>query len=408
MKVEIKVPNLGEAEDTEIIEISTSAGDQIKKNDPLIVLESEKAAMEVPSDYEGKLLEIKVKEGDKVKEGMVFAIMEIAESEQTQTQSEQTQTQSKQIKNEAVSESEPNQSSVSSKTERIVSYTGINCGPAVKKIARELGIDLKAVLGTGKDGIITKDDLKKYITSLREGGQFATYPSLNELAEFGPYELKNQSKIRMSGASNLSKAWNSIPHVTHFEEADISKLEKQRKELNALGNVKITPLAFIIKAVAIALSKHRIINSSLIEKGKVMMRNYINIGIAIDTKDGLIVPVIRNADKLTLGEIAQTITSLAEKASKRKLFKNDLEGATFTVSSLGQIGGTNFTPIINPPEVGILGVSRSKSINKFYGEQMDIQTILPISLSYDHRVVNGADAGRFMQTLKEVLEYKNV
>ena len=401
MKIEIKVPNLGEAEDTEIIEISSAAGDQIKKNDPLIVLESEKAAMEVPSDYEGKLLEIRVKEGEKVKEGMVFAVIEVSESEQINKQEKQE---------EAVAESEQKtvQQIEPQQKEKIISNEGINCGPAVRKISRELGIDLKRILGTGKDGLITKDDLKKHIATLSEGGQSITYPKLDDLAEFGPYDLHNQSKIRMAGANNLSKAWNSIPHVTHFEEADITKLEKQRKELNALGNVKITPLAFIIKAVAIALLEHKIINSSLVEKGKVMIRNYINVGVAIDTKDGLIVPVIKDADKLNLGEIAKTINTLAEKAKEKKLFKSDLEGATFTVSSLGQIGGTNFTPIINPPEVGILGVSRSKKIIHFDGDQISNEIILPISLSYDHRVINGADAGKFMQTLKEVLEYKNV
>lgn len=401
MKIEIKVPNLGEAEDTEIIEISSAAGDQIKKNDPLIVLESEKAAMEVPSDYEGKLLEIRVKEGEKVKEGMVFAVIEVSESEQIKKQEKQEETVAE-SEQKTVQQTEPQQK------EKIISNEGINCGPAVRKISRELGIDLKRILGTGKDGLITKDDLKKHIATLSEGGQSITYPKLDDLAEFGPYDLHNQSKIRMAGANNLSKAWNSIPHVTHFEEADITKLEKQRKELNKLGKVKITPLAFIIKAVAIALLEHKIINSSLVEKGKVMIRNYINIGVAIDTKDGLIVPVIKDADKLNLGEIAKTINTLAEKAKEKKLFKSDLEGATFTVSSLGQIGGTNFTPIINPPEVGILGVSRSKKIINFDGDQISNEIILPISLSYDHRVINGADAGKFMQTLKEVLEYKNV
>ena len=401
MKIEIKVPNLGEAEDTEIIEISSAAGDQIKKNDPLIVLESEKAAMEVPSDYEGKLLEIRVKEGEKVKEGMVFAVIEVSESEQINKQEKQEEAAAE-SEQKTVQQTEPQQK------EKIISNEGINCGPAVRKISRELGIDLKRILGTGKDGLITKDDLKKHIATLSEGGQSITYPKLDDLAEFGPYDLHNQSKIRMAGANNLSKAWNSIPHVTHFEEADITKLEKQRKELNALGNVKITPLAFIIKAVAIALLEHKILNSSLVEKGKVMIRNYINVGVAIDTKDGLIVPVIKDADKLNLGEIAKTINTLAEKAKEKKLFKSDLEGATFTVSSLGQIGGTNFTPIINPPEVGILGVSRSKKIINFDGDQISNEIILPISLSYDHRVINGADAGKFMQTLKEVLEYKNV
>ena len=401
MKIEIKVPNLGEAEDTEIIEISSAAGDQIKKNDPLIVLESEKAAMEVPSDYEGKLLEIRVKEGEKVKEGMVFAVIEVSESEQIKKQEKQEEAVAE-SKQKTVKQLEPQQK------EKIISNEGINCGPAVRKISRELGIDLKRILGTGKDGLITKDDLKKHIATLSEGGQSITYPKLDDLAEFGPYDLHNQSKIRMAGANNLSKAWNSIPHVTHFEEADITKLEKQRKELNKLGKVKITPLAFIIKAVAIALLEHKIINSSLVEKGKVMIRNYINVGVAIDTKDGLIVPVIKDADKLNLGEIAKTISTLAEKAKEKKLFKSDLEGATFTVSSLGQIGGTNFTPIINPPEVGILGVSRSKKIINFDGDQISNEIILPISLSYDHRVINGADAGKFMQTLKEVLEYKNV
>ena len=314
MKIEIKVPNLGEAEDTEIIEISSAAGDQIKKNDPLIVLESEKAAMEVPSDYEGKLLEIRVKEGEKVKEGMVFAVIEVSESEQIKKQEK---------REEAVAESEQKtvQQLEPQQKEKIISNEGINCGPAVRKISRELGIDLKRILGTGKDGLITKDDLKKHIATLSEGGQPITYPKLDDLAEFGPYDLHNQSKIRMAGANNLSKAWNSIPHVTHFEEADITKLEKQRKELNKLGKVKITPLAFIIKAVAIALLEHKIINSSLVEKGKVMIRNYINVGVAIDTKDGLIVPVIKNADKLNLGEIAKTINTLAEKAKEKNYLK---------------------------------------------------------------------------------------
>ena len=399
MKIEIKVPNLGEAEDTEIIEISSNVGDKIQKNDPLIVLESEKAAMEVPSDYEGKLLEIRVKEGEKVKEGMVFAVIETADVKEEVKEEEKVE---EILEPKNFKEPEP------LKTEKKFLNEGINCGPAVRKISRELGINLSKIIGTGREGLITKDDLKKYISSLGDHSNLSSYPKIEDLKDFGPYELINQSKIRIAGSKNLSKAWISIPHVSHFEEADISKLEIQRTELNKLGSVKITPLAFIIKALAISLQQHQIINSTLLENGKLMLRKYINIGVAIDTNDGLVVPVLKNADNLTLGEIAKEVNTLAEKARSKKLFKNDLLGATFTVSSLGQIGGTNFTPIINPPEVAILGVSRAKKVNQLVDNKNESQIILPLSLSYDHRVINGVDAGKFMQTLKEVLEYKNV
>ena len=398
-EIELKVPNLGEAEDTEIIEISVKKGDKLSKNDPIIVLESEKAAMEVPSDYDGIIKDIKVKEGDSVKEGVVFAVIEVEETEESKIPLENTViSPSKEIAGaEDVKKAETKTASID--------FSGINAGPAVRKIAREMQIDLGKINGSGKNNLITKDDLRKYIHSNLNDSFANNYPTIEALEGFGEYEIHEQSKVRKLGARNLHNSWISIPHVSHIEEVNITKLEEERAKINLKSDIKITPLSYLIQKLASSLEEYPIFNSSLIDEGKLMIKNYINIGIAVDTDNGLVVPVLKAANTLKLEEIAKSVIELSAKAKNKKLMKKDLEGATFSISSLGNIGGLAFTPIINPPEVAILGVSRSKK-QLYLNEEGKLKEhiILPITLSYDHRVINGADAGRFMTHLKSILE----
>ena len=394
-EIELKIPNLGEAEDTEIIEISVKKGDILSKNDPIIVLESEKAAMEVPSDFDGKIKDIKVKEGDSVREGTVFAVIEVEENEEPKQEKEEIKPSS--------TETSPIED-ITQRTEKVsIDLSGINAGPAVRKIARELEIDLKQIIGSGKNKMITKDDLKNFIHS-NSSIQKIEYADLKSLEVFGDYEIENQSKIRRAGAKNLTQSWQSIPHVSHFEEADITKIEKQRKDLNEISAIKITPLAYIIKATSLALEEFPLMNSSLVDEGKLMVKKYINIGVAVNTDQGLVVPVMKDVNNLKIGQIAEAILEISIKARDKKLMKDDITGSTFTISSLGGIGGTGFSPIINPPEVGIIGVSRSRKIAKIENESLIDTTILPFSLSYDHRVINGVDAGNFMNFIKATIE----
>ncbi len=394
-EVELRIPNLGEAEDTEIIEISVKEGDKLNKNDPIIVLESEKAAMEVPSDYDCIVKDIVVKEGDSVKEGTIFAVIKVDESEEPKEEIKKVESLSKSSK---ITKKAPEYAQNLS-----IDLSGINAGPAVRKIARELEIDLKKILGSGKNKMITKDDLKNFIHSQSNSLKFE-YPDLKSLEEFGDYQIENQSKTRKAGAKNLTQSWQFIPHVSHFEEADITKIEKQRKDLNEVSSVKITPLAYFIKATALALEEFPLMNSSLVDDGKIMIKKYINIGVAVNTEQGLVVPSIKDANNLKIGQIAECIISISKKARDKKLMKNDISGSTFTVSSLGNIGGMGFTPIINPPEVGIIGISRSKIIEQFINGTLTKKTYLPFSLSYDHRVINGVDAGNFMNFIKLTIE----
>ena len=400
MKIDLKIPNLGEAEDTEIIEVSVSKGEKIKKNDPLVVLESEKAAMEVPADYDGVVIDILVKEGESVAEGKVFATLEINEEI---SKTETKENEGIKVEDKKIEISNKNDRKDEKITENFKNFEGINTGPAVRKISRELGIDLSKILGTGKNGFITKDDVKNYIHSL-SSEKTQSYADLSELESFGDFVLENQTKIRKIGAKNLFSSWTSIPHVTHFEEVDITNLEIHRRMLNEVSKNKISLLAYIVKACSIMLLNKPVFNSSLVGEGKLMLKKYVNIGIAVNTDQGLIVPVIKNVEELNLGQISEKIIEFAYKARKKTIMEKDLKGATFTISSLGKIGGTGFTPIINPPEVGILAVSRSKKILVSENNEILEKTFMPLALSYDHRVINGVDAGEFMQELKNLME----
>ena len=389
-KIELKIPNLGEAESTEIIEVNIEPGKEVSLNDPLIVLESEKAAMEIPSDFQGQIKEVLIKEGDEVSEGMVFAVME-AVKEETQIEKVNAPKNEKTTTEKTISET------------RLASYSlkGVNAGPAVRKYARELEIDLQKITPSGRNNKITKEDLIKFIHSSKSASSDYLSFSEDELAKYGDYSIEGQSKIRALGSKNLHQSWVSIPHVTHFEEVDLSQIMLKRK------TVKASVLSYVIQGICKALKEFPIFNSSLLEENKIMMKKYINIGIAVDTEMGLVVPVIKNADMLNVEDIDMSVANLAEKARDKKLRNTDLEGSTFTVSSLGKLGGTGFTPIINPPEVGIIAVSNFQKKVAIHKDKVIEKTFVPLALSYDHRVINGGDAGRFMVYLKDILESLN-
>ena len=388
-KIELKIPNLGEAESTEIIEVNIEPGKEVSLNDPLIVLESEKAAMEIPSDFQGKIKEVLIKEGDEVSEGMVFAIMEAVKEETVKEKEKKDTTEDKQTS----AQESPNET-----LNHSYSVKGINAGPAVRKYARELEIDLTKISPTGRNKKITKEDLIKFIHSGKDAVSSYLAFSEDELSKYGEYSIEEQSKIRALGAKNLHQSWVSIPHVTHFEEIDLSQIMIRRENVNA------SVLSYLIEGICKTLKEFPIFNSSLLTENKIMLKKYINIGIAVDTDMGLVVPVIKDTDKLSVENIDMSIGNLAEKARGKKLRNTDLEGSTFTVSSLGKLGGVGFTPIINPPEVAILAVSNFQKKLILNEGSVCEKSFLPLSLSYDHRVINGADAGRFMVYLKHILE----
>ena len=392
--IELKIPNLGEAEETEIIEINIASGSLVNENDPLIVLESEKAAMEIPSDFSGKITELMVKEGDLVQEGQVFAIIE------SSSQIETNEPHSEEAKEEENNFNQANEKKINENNLSInLNLSGINAGPAVRKYARELEIDLTKITPTGRNRKITKEDLKKFIHSKDESNlPFVNYKE-SDFNDIGEYEIQNLSKIRSIGARNLHQSWISIPHVTHFEEIEMERINALKAEKG------LSPLSLVCQAFVETLQIFPIFNSSLIDKDRLLIKRTVNLGIAVDTEQGLVVPVIKNTNEMSAEEIMDCISDLAERAKSKKLLSNDLNGASATISSLGKLGGTGFTPIINPPEVCILAVSRSKKVLGLDDEGKVIQKeLLPVSLSYDHRVINGADAGRFMDKFKYLLE----
>tara|TARA_A100001015_G_scaffold262870_1_gene309396 strand:+ start:517 stop:1689 length:1173 start_codon:yes stop_codon:yes gene_type:complete len=387
-KIDLKIPNLGEAESTEIIEVNIKPGKEVSLNDPLLVLESEKAAMEIPSDFQGLIKEVLIKEGDEVSEGMIFATIEVAKQEATNKE------ENKKIENQQP----PTEKTLNDTSSTSYSVKGINAGPAVRKYARELEIDLSKITPSGRNNKITKEDLIRFIHS--GNSAVSNYLSFSEkdLSKYGEYSIVDQSKIRSLGAKNLHQSWISIPHVTHFEEIDLSFVLQKRKSVNA------SVLSYVISGICDALKEFPVFNSSLLSENMIMMKKYINIGVAVDTDMGLVVPVIKDADELSVEDIDFSVASLAGKAREKKLRNSDLEGSTFTVSSLGKLGGIGFTPIINPPEVAILAISNFQKKLILADDEVVEKSFLPISLSYDHRVINGSDAGKFMVYLKNILE----
>ena len=418
MAKEILVPDIGDFSDVEVIEVLASPGDVINPEDSLISLESDKAAMEIPAPEGGVVKEVKVKVGDRVSQGSVILLIEPAEAAnapEVPAAAPAQETPKAEAPKPAAAPSKPAPSAAAKKSSPTamideVSFAKAYASPSIRKFARELGVDLGKVDGTGRKGRITKEDVQNFVKqafSQPSGGLgVAPMPEI-DFSQWGEVETKPLTKINKLTGEFLHRNWVTIPHVTQFDEADITDLESFRKEMVAEykdKGVKITMLAFLIKASVSALREFPRFNSSLDPQGEnLILKSYFNIGIAVDTPDGLVVPVVRDADRKTLVEIAAELGEISKKARDKKLKPSDMQGGCFTISSLGGIGGTKFTPIVNAPEVAILGVSRSKVQPVWNGKEFEPRLILPLSLSYDHRVIDGADGARFTSFLSRVL-----
>ncbi len=430
----IPAPDLGDIDEAEIIELSVSEGDTVEAEQTILVLESDKASLEIPSPAAGTVKKLLVKTGDKITSGTELMVLETAgggEDESGDDQpAEETSGDSKPGGSKS-GESESGGSGPARETSSTQDSGGIgehpaksgaaaagrpsrnvHAGPAVRKLARETGVDLGAVPPSGPKDRILKEDVHAHIKQRMEqpaaagGGGAPDLPEI-DFSEFGPVERDELNKLRKVAARNLHRSWVTIPHVTQFDEADITELEAFRKSQNKAlekEGVKLTMLAFLVQACARALRKFPRVNSSLEPSGEALiLKDYVHIGIAVDTPNGLVVPVLRDADKKGLSQIATEIGELAAKARDRKLSPADMKGASFSISSLGGIGGTAFTPIVNWPEVAILGVSRSDTKPVWDGNAFQPRLMLPLSFSYDHRVIDGADAARFTTYLSGLL-----
>ncbi|MFG6159264.1 pyruvate dehydrogenase complex dihydrolipoyllysine-residue acetyltransferase [Halomonas sp. 1390] len=426
---EVRVPDLSGSADVPIIEIAASAGDEVDEEDPLITLESDKASMDVPSPYKGKLLELTVKEGDTVSEGDLIGYIEVAGSKpaaKPAAKAPEKKAEKPQQKAEAPAAKASGTPAGSPSPEAQMAAHKprdgklVHAGPAVRMLARELGVDLGLVKPSGPKERVLKEDVHAYVKQVMDGKAAtpaAAAPAAagsgippipdQDFSQFGEVEEKPMGRLMKMGATNLHRSWVNLPHVTQFDEADISELEAFRKSMKAEAEAqgaKLTPLPFLIKACAFALRKYPQFNVSLKSDGEtVVHKKYVHIGIAVDTPDGLMVPVIRNADQKSLIELAKESVELAGKAQSKKLKRDEMTGGCFTISSLGSIGGTAFTPIVNAPEVAILGISKAQMKPVWDGAAFQPRLMMPLCLSYDHRAVNGADAARFTAFLGQVL-----
>ena len=407
----INIPDLGEAEDVEVIEICVKAGDQVDSEDPIIVLESDKAAMEIPASEVGKVISIEVSVGDTVSSGSPFLQIETADQEAPHEKENASELKAKenQIISEKVEEIESKPSLINEQQNTpTLNSKNIYAGPAVRKLAREFGIDLSLVTPSGPKNRILKQDLHVFVkfelSSTNKSNSFEfTQPDI-DFSKWGSIKEEKLSKFQKSSLANLHTSWINIPHVTQHDECDLTILLETRAQLCKKHKVKISPLAFIAKITTEILYEFPLLNSSLDSNlENIILKDYVNLGIAIDTPEGLIVPNIKNAQLKSIVDISSEINELAEAAKKRKLNIADLKGASFSISSLGAIGGKFFTPIINPPEVAILGISKSyeKVISSKAG--FEGRSFLPISLSYDHRAINGVYAVQFTSQLGEAL-----
>ncbi|WP_018273973.1 dihydrolipoyllysine-residue acetyltransferase [Teredinibacter turnerae] len=412
---EVAVPDIGGAENVDVIEVCVSAGDEISEGDSVIVLESDKASMEVPSPASGKVIEVLLKEGDKASKGVPMLKLEVAG--QAAAPPEPAAAASPTPSTPAAAA--PAKSKKAPASEAKLSGANVYAGPAVRHLARELGVDLTKVVATGPRKRITKDDVNSYVKNALKhhkeapaaaaatgGAGIPAVPAV-DFSQFGEIEMLKMSKIKKVTAANMSRNWLNVPHVTQFDDADITELEEFRKSVKAdaeKAGVKLTPLPFLLKACAAALEAEPSFNVSLHSDGDhLVQKKYVHIGIAVDTPNGLMVPVIRDVNKKGLFQLAKESVELALKARDGKLLPRDMQGGCFTISSLGPIGGTGFTPIVNAPEVAILGVSKASIQPVWDGKTFIPRQMLPLCLSYDHRAINGADAGRFMTKLTSVL-----
>ena len=419
------VPDLGGAADVEVIEVSVKVGDELAEGDSLVVLETDKASMEIPVTFAGSVLEIKVAEGDKVNVGDTIAVL-MSKAEALVGLSEVVlqvavepevlvaplvQAQQAVAANPAPAQA---QASVAPDGVAVVANSAAHAGPAVRMLARELGVDLAQVASTGPRDRVLKEDIQAFVKQKLQQpaapsmqGQGIAQPPEIDFSQFGAIDRVKMSKIKRITAQNMTRSWLNVPHVTQFDHADITELEVFRKGLKAEAEqrgTKVTPLPFMLKACAMALLEYPQFNVSLDNDGEhIVEKHYVNIGVAVDTPAGLMVPVIRDVDKKSIWQLSEEVIAMGAKAKAKKLLPADMQGGCFTISSLGSIGGTAFTPIVNTPEVAILGVSKAEMQPRWNGAEFEPRLMMPLSLSYDHRAVNGADAARFTQYLGKLL-----
>lgn len=418
---EIRVPDLGDFESVEIVELVVKPGDQVRAEQPLIVLETDKAALEVPSPVAGTLIELKVAQGDRVSTGDLIALLEVEETAEvpaTEALAEKaaapavapTQVPAPPPAPRAPEPTRPTAAPVLPPIDE-PSFARAHASPSVRKFARELGVDLGRVKGSGQKGRVLLDDVKLFVKSVMSGaissGSALPQVPVVDFAKFGPVEVRPLSRVRKISGPRLQAAWLNIPHVTQQDEADITALDELRKALKnkaTAAGIKLTPLTFFIRAAVLALKEFPDFNSSLTEDGSGLVhKKYWHIGFAADTPQGLMVPVIRDADQKDLFTIARELGTQSEKARNGKLTANEMQGGTFTISSLGGIGGTHFSPIVNAPEVAILGVGRASIKPVWANDKVVPRLLLPLSLAYDHRVIDGAMGARFSTFLVGLL-----
>ena len=419
--VEIKVPDIGGHDNVDVIAVEVKAGDTIALDQTLITLETDKATMDVPADAAGVVQEVKIKVGDKVSEGSVILTVETGAAAAAEVPAQAAPAAAPAPAAAAPAPAAPAAPAPAAKPAPAASsavneaaFSKAHAGPSTRKLARELGVDLGSVKGSGQKGRITAEDVKSFVKGVLQSGAGASlggglnllpWPKV-DFSKFGEVEVKELSRIKKISGQNLSRNWVMIPHVTVNEEADMTELEEFRKALNKeweKAGVKVSPLAFIIKASVTALKAFPEFNSSL-DSDNLVLKKYYNIGFAADTPNGLVVPVIKDVDKKGLKEISQELTELSKKAREGKLKPQEMQGACFTISSLGGIGGTGFTPIVNAPEVAILGVCKSQIKPVWNGKEFAPRLMCPLSLSFDHRVIDGAAGMRFTVFLANLLK----
>ncbi len=410
--VDVKVPNIGDFENVPIIEIQVKPGDEVNADDPLITLESDKASMDVPSPAKGKVAEVLVAIGDKVSEGSAILRLDtVVESKAEPVANGKSREEEAAPTSKTSKKSRPTASAEGSELPPPADFDAVFASPSVRRIARELDVDLTKVKGSGDKGRITKEDVKAFIArnGAPSGAGMAGIPEIppQDFSKFGPVETKPMSRLKKLTGPNLHRAWLNVPHVTNSDEADITDLESYRKELDATSKTKgyrVTLVAFLLKAAVSALKEYPEVNSSLAPgKDALILKRYYNIGVAVDTPDGLVVPVIKDVDRKGILELSQELTTVSARMREGKIAPTDIQGATFSISSLGGIGGTNFTPIVNAPEVAILGAVRAQMKPIWDGLGFQPRLMLPLCLSYDHRVVDGALAARFLRKICDAL-----
>jgi len=405
---EIKVPNIGDFKDVEVIEVLVSEGQTLKKNDPLITIESDKSSVEIPSNFDGKIKTLKIKVGDKVSEGDLILILE--NISQTQEKVQKEPPIEKEFKKIKVIKPEIQQTATDQNKASDIS----SASPKVRKFARELGVDINQVRGSERKGRVIESDIKLFVASKSKNISINENKNNEKIkqeylhSEFGEIETKDLPRVKKLSSKYLMNSWTNIPHVTNHDEADITELEEFRTSLTDIytgEKKKITPLAFIVKALTASLKKFPNFNSSIdeIEEGKMTVKKYYHIGIAVDTPHGLMVPKLRNAGNKNISLIGEELKKLSNECKNLKIDKKELFGGSMTITSLGGIGGSFFTPIINYPEVAILGVGKSEKKQINIDGKFVTRIMLPLSLSYDHRIIDGAEAARFNNDLKENL-----